>query len=128
VTDDPSVDSEHRRAVVLSYYRNVDAEDFDAVLSIFHPDAVYHRPGYEPLSGIARLTSFYKDQRVIASGQHSVDGIVVDGEFGSAWGTFTGLSRNGDLLEMTFCEVWGFARDLVTYRRSYFFVPAPQRL
>lgn len=50
---------------VREYYSLVDDGDIGGLIELFAPDAVYHRPGYEPMQGRADLERFYRTQRVI---------------------------------------------------------------
>lgn len=107
------------------YYERVDAGDVDDVLAWFAEDAVYHRPGYAPMSGRAALAEFYGGERVIASGAHTLDDVLVDGDRVAVRGRFEGALRDGSRASV------GFA-DFITYdgdgraveRRSFFEVPS----
>lgn len=113
------------REVTHRYYRAVDAGDVDGVLDWFADDGVYHRPGYPPMRGREALRAFYGGERIIASGSHRVDQVVVDGRGAATRGVFTGTLKDGSRVSI------GFA-DLITYddagraieRHSYFDVPA----
>lgn len=107
------------------YYDRVDAGDLDGVLDWFADDAVYHRPGYEPMRGREALRRFYGGERVIESGAHRLEELVVEGPVVAVRGRFEGRLRDGS-------EVWvGFA-DFIVYdgtgraveRRSFFDTPA----
>lgn len=107
------------------YYERVDADDVDAVLDWFADDAVYHRPGYDPMEGRAALADFYGGGRVIASGSHTLDDVLLDGRRVAVRGVFAGALKDGSLVRL------GFS-DFITYdeagraveRRSYFAQPA----
>ena len=60
------------RELSLAYYTAVDSGDVEAVLDCFSDDAVYRRPGYEPIVGREGLRDFYSGVRVIDSGAHEV--------------------------------------------------------
>lgn len=112
-------------ACTRHYYARVDAGDVEGVLDWFAEDAVYHRPGYPPMEGRASLAGFYGGERVIASGSHTLDDVVVDGRRVAVRGVFAGTLKDGTEVEL------GFA-DFITYddtgraleRRSYFARPA----
>ena len=53
-------------AVVRRYYELVDADDVAGLVALFAPEAVYRRPGYEPLRGRAALTAFYSGTRAVS--------------------------------------------------------------
>ncbi|MDQ1749789.1 MAG: hypothetical protein QOE71_845 [Pseudonocardiales bacterium] len=122
--ENPISAPENHRELIEFYFDRVDNHDVDALMTVFHEEIVYHRPGYEPLRGAARMRQFYQDERVIDVGRHSVDRVLLDGDYAAAYGTFEGTSRQGAALAMTWCEIYGFLGDKINYRRSYFFTPA----
>ena len=83
---------------VLRYYQNVDADDVPALMDLFAPDAVYHRPGYPPMLGHADLRRFYSGERVIVEGRHSVERTMADGNRVAAHGEFAGTLKSGERL------------------------------
>ncbi len=112
------------RDIIRTYFDAVDANDLDQVLEQFHTDVVYERPGYPQLEGKQRLRHFFTEERVIATGRHDVEGIVVEGEQATAWGAFTGISRTGSALSERWCDVYWFRDGRIERRRTYFFRPA----
>lgn len=117
------VDELRRRA--QAYYTAVDSGDVEAVLACFSSDAVYRRPGYEPIVGVDGLREFYSGVRVIESGRHTVDDIVVEGERAAIRGTFDGRLRDGSDAHVGFADFFGFDADgAIAARTSYFFVGA----
>lgn len=66
------------KAIIAHYYTTVDTADHEAVVALFHPEAVYRRPGYAPIQEHAALRTFYGSQRVIASGRHEIRELIVD--------------------------------------------------
>lgn len=112
---------DERKAVVESYFQCVDANDFDRLVHLFTVDTVYERPGYEPILGREALRSFYAQDRVIASGQHHIDQVVVEGDWACAWGSFSGRSRSGAELREKWCDVYRFLGAEICHRRTHFF-------
>lgn len=108
-----------------AYYELVDAGDVDGVVDWFAEDGVYHRPGYPPMRGRGALSAFYGGERVIRSGVHTVDAVLVDGLQAAVRGHFDGVLKDGTAVSV------GFA-DLITYdragraveRHSFFDTPA----
>src|SRR5829696_2984426 len=98
-----SVETVHR------YYQLVDQGDVPALVSLFTPDATYHRPGYEPLVGHEGLTRFYGQDRVIKEGAHTVSTVVADD------GREVGL-RFADFFTVT-------AEGRFSRRDTFFFAP-----
>jgi ketosteroid isomerase-like protein len=111
-------------AIITELFRRVDARDFDALRESFTDDAVYERPGYDPLVGRDRVLHFYREERVIASGKHELEKIVVEGPTGACFGRFVGLHKNGSAIDERFADVYTFQDGRIKTRRSYFFRPA----
>lgn len=106
---------------VLRYYRYVDANDIEALLTLFSDDCVYERPGYEPLVGKQALTRFYKAQRVIESGRHALTSVVQDGDTVAVEGHFAGVLKSGVDADVRFADFFRFSGDRITSRHTYFF-------
>ncbi|MFJ2116076.1 MULTISPECIES: nuclear transport factor 2 family protein [unclassified Streptomyces] len=107
---------------VNRYYTLVDTGRFDELVALFAPDAVYERPGYEPLEGRAALTDFYTSRRVIAQGRHRLTRVVVDGGNVAAEGIFAGTLRSGDEVSLRFSDFFTVGADgLFSHRVTYFF-------
>jgi branched-chain amino acid aminotransferase len=102
----------------------IDSRDWDALQQIFCEDITYERPGYEPLVGFERVKKFYCEERVIASGTHFLEGVVMDAGQGACWGKFIGTHKNGSVIEERFADAYTFADGKIKKRRSYFFRPA----
>ena len=110
---------------VVDLFHKIDARDWDALPSSFAEDVVYERPGYPPLVGVEALMRFYRHERVIASGAHELERVVLDGECGACWGRLVGRHRDGSPLDERFADVYTLDdRGRIKARRSYFFRPA----
>lgn len=110
--------------LVRSYYRRVDAGDVGGVLDLFAPDAVYRRPGYDPMRGRGDLETFYRNERVIENGTHTVvtvteqlPRVVVSGEF-------TGTLKDGKQVVLEFADFFTVGPDgRFSRRETYFYSP-----
>ena len=112
-------------AAVRHYYDRVDAGDVAGVLDCFTDDAVYHRPGYEPMVGREALAAFYGGERVIADGRHELDAILVDGHAAAVRGRFVGTLKDGRPARVGFADFWVFDEGTrAVTRHSYFDSPA----
>jgi ketosteroid isomerase-like protein len=111
-------------AVILDLFAAIDAHDWHSLESFFHPEIVYERPGYPPIVGVERLLRFYREQRVIAAGEHIIERIVVAGPYGACWGRFLGVKKDGSLADELFADVYSFEGGAIRARRSHFFRPA----
>ena len=109
---------------LIAMFRAIDAADWTALAAFWHPDAVYERPGYEPLTGRDRVLRFYRDERVISSGTHRVEGVVIEDGRGAAWGSMRGVRKDGEPVSLGFADVYHFQDATILRRRSHFFVPA----
>lgn len=106
--------------VVREYYDAVDAGEIPALLDLFAHDAVYHRPGYEPLKGRSEIEHFYRDERVIVAGMHTIDDIVVDGDRAAVRGEFNGTLKDHSTAQEGFADFFVLDNGLIAQRRTYF--------
>ncbi|ADY26088.1 hypothetical protein Deipr_0932 [Deinococcus proteolyticus MRP] len=109
------------RALVARLFEVIDSRDFGALGEVFALDAVYERPGYSPLEGLERLTTFYRDERIIASGAHQVEDVASGEGVVISRGVFTGKSRKGDDLNERFADVYRVEGGKIQRRTTYFF-------
>lgn len=108
-----------------SYYELVDAGEVDGVLAWFAVDAVYHRPGYPPMQGREALQSFYGGERVIVSGAHRLDEVLVDGPSVAVRGRFEGILKDGSSVSIGFADFIRYdAAGRAEQRRTFFEAPA----
>lgn len=113
--------AEQMRAVVERYYACVDADDIEGVLDLFAADAVYRRPGYEPLVGRDALADFYRHVRIISSGAHVVTHLVCGDDSVAVEGKFSGTLKDGSSSEVEFADFFVFAGPVFRTRTTYFF-------
>ncbi|MCX5340141.1 nuclear transport factor 2 family protein [Streptomyces atratus] len=110
--------------LVERYYDLVDRNDIPGLVSLFTTDVVYERPGYPPLHGIGELERFYRQDRVIESGKHSLRGVVANKELIAVHGDFEGRLENGKDVCVRFADFFQVAQDGLFRRRdTYFFSP-----
>lgn len=108
-------------APVRLYYETVDSADPTAVVELFAEDAVYRRPGYEPMVGRAALLRFYGGRRVIAAGRHVITRIVSDGPAHVAVeGRFVGRLKDGSRVDLGFADFFTLRDTLIVERTTYF--------
>lgn len=111
-------------SAVRRYYVLVDSGDVTGLISLFAPDARYHRPGYQPLTGRRELERFYREDRVIAKGAHSLTAIVADDRDVAVQGEFSGMLRDGRETSLRFADFFSFGADgLIARRDTFFFTP-----
>lgn len=103
-------------------FKAIDSNDWESLEPIFHQNIVYQRGGYEPFRGIDRVMKFYRQERILASGRHNLEGVVVDGDRGACWGRFEGQKKDGGDVVVDFADVYLFANNKIVFRKSHFFV------
>ncbi|MDO5535753.1 MAG: nuclear transport factor 2 family protein [Propionibacteriaceae bacterium] len=123
--DDRYPEARHPEALTREYYRLVDAGDVEGVLGWFAEDAVYHRPGYAPMEGREALATFYGGERVIDSGSHDLEQVLVQGRDVAVRGRFRGRLKDGSTVDLGFADFITYdAQGRAATRRSYFETPA----
>lgn len=110
--------------LITEFFNVVDTTDWEKMSTLVCEDVVYERPGYAPIIGISAFLHFYKYVRIIASGEHQLDYIIIDEDHGSCWGRFNGYDKGHVSLDELFSDVYIFENDKIKWRRSYFFRPA----
>ncbi|MER7335182.1 MULTISPECIES: nuclear transport factor 2 family protein [unclassified Micromonospora] len=116
--------SEEALTRVRRYYELVDKGDVTGMVALFTPDAVYDRPGYDTFKGRAALDDFYRADRVIADGRHTLRATICDGTTVAVQGDFEGVLKSGDHVRLRFADFFEIAPDgLFSRRDTYFFAP-----
>ena len=110
--------------LVKRYYSTVDAGDAGATSALFAADASYDRPGYPTMVG-QQITDFYQGERVIESGAHSLQEIIVDGDRASSRGVVSGRLKSGSETTVGFADFFLFDTEgLIAERTTYFYQAA----
>jgi ketosteroid isomerase-like protein len=108
----------------IEYYQRVDAGDVPGLLALFTEDAVYRRPGYPPLIGRDALERFYREQRIIRAGCHSLAATVAQGDSVAVHGVFEGALRDGRQVTLRFADFFEFTgAGVIRARDTFFFAP-----
>lgn len=109
---------------VRRYYEFVDVGDVTGLLSLFAPDAVYHRPGYAPMVGRTEMADFYRGDRVIESGGHTLSHVTADNTGVAVHGEFAGVLKDGREVSLRFADFFTLRDDgLFSRRDTFFFAP-----
>lgn len=112
------------REQVLRFYEYVDSDNVAALVELFTEDCEYHRPGYPPRTGRDELATFYRDERVIQSGAHTLTALLADGSNVAAHGRFDGILRSGAEVHIRFADFFETDEHGLFHRRStYYFAP-----
>jgi len=110
--------------LVRRLYELIDGGDVAGLAALFASDAVYHRPGYPPLTGAAAIDHFYRHDRVIESGRHTLHAVLSGDHAVAVRGVFSGVLRDGRLQEHHFAEFFTIGGDgLISRRDTFFHVP-----
>ncbi len=75
-------------------------------------------------SGPADLDRSYRSIPPYSSGKHDLDLFVVDGEAGAVEGTFSGVLRDGQQVQLRFADFFPMKDGRMVARRTYFDTPA----
>lgn len=110
--------------LIKQLFATIDGQQWETLGRLFDADVIYERPGYEPFVGIERLMKFYREERILSSGQHYIEQIIIDGDHGACYGRFVGLKKDNTAADEMFVDVYCFNQDKIKTRRSYFFRPA----
>lgn len=112
---------EKLQSVVNRYYELVDADDVEGLIALFDAKAVYNRPGYAPLVGTAELERFYREERIIEKGRHTLSSAVIGGGEAAVHGTFEGVLKDGRQVTLRFADFFTFSGEGVFQSRDTFF-------
>jgi ketosteroid isomerase-like protein len=115
---------ERRISRVRQYYRLVDTNDIPGLLALFAENSVYERPGYPTLRGRDEIERFYRTERVIRAGRHTLTTIVANGDSVPVRGEFNGVLRDDRKVEVRFADFFQFdPSGSFANRVTYFFAP-----
>lgn len=113
----------HEEAV-RCYYRLVDANNIEGLLLLFAADSEYRRPGFAPLHGRKDLERFYRQDRQIARGAHSIIDLVSTADRTAVQGNFVGDLHSGKHIEFGFSDFFAFDDEgRFRERETYFSTP-----
>lgn len=111
-------------ALIVDLFRAIDSGEWSSLDSFFDRNVVYERPGYAPIVGVDRLLHFYRQERIVQSGRHELDGVVMENGRGACWGRFVGVAKDGSQLNEAFADTYVLADGRIIGRKSFFFKPA----
>lgn len=111
-------------AVIRKYFSAVDQNAIPELLACFSDDVIYERPGYPVIAGHDKLRSFYETQRIIASGEHAIEGLIVQNGAAACWGRFEGVRRDGTPITARFADIYEInGAGRISHRTTHFFAP-----
>jgi len=106
---------------VHTLFEIIDGRDWARLAEVFHPEATYERPGYEPFVGLDRLDHFYREERVIAGGRHHLDIVTASDTHATCCGRFVGVHRDGSPIDERFADFYTLEDGRIKHRTSFFF-------
>jgi ketosteroid isomerase-like protein len=106
--------------LVKKYYAAVDAGDLETLFSVFGDNIVYKRPGYEAIDGMEKFKEFYRNNRIIKEGHHTISNIIVKDPYVVVEGEFNGVLKDGRKSYTTFVDVYTFSNGKAIKRHTYF--------
>lgn len=108
------------KAVTLErYYEYIDADQYDALFDLFSDDITYHRSGQPTLDGKPAFEQFYRDDRPLDDGSHTIHDYIVDDDRVCVQGRFDG-TLHGDAVAFEFADIHRFDDDgLIEERWTY---------
>lgn len=107
--------------LITQLFDIIDGCRWEDLGSVFSKDCVYSRPGYEPIVGLAQIKRFYHHERIVASGEHTVECTVSDLGAAACWGRFHGRSKTGEELDEGFADTYLVRDSRIVFRRTYFY-------
>ena len=95
----------------------IDAEDWDTLARLLHPQALYVAPGGARFEGRGSVLDYYRAVRGIAAGRHTIEGLLAEADHAVSWGRFDGTRRDGTPVRMKFSDIVRFEDGLIRERR-----------
>ncbi len=105
------------RAAMRAMLAAIDAADWDTLARLLHPSTVYVAPGGARFEGRGSVLDYYRAVRGIASGRHTIDGLLAEDDRAVSWGRFDGVRRDGTPVSLQFSDIVRFEDGLVRERR-----------
>ena len=109
--------------IVRDFFRDVDNQDWDSMISRVHQDVSYERPGYSTFNGREDFLRFYRHERVVKKGVHKIERIFESDNECICIGSFIGSDKSGRPLSARFIDTFLFCSLHIQNRRTYFFSP-----
>ena len=106
---------------IRTVYAAIEMGNHDALGELFHPTAVYRRPGAPPLLGRDRIIEFYRAIRSMKTSHIMVERVISQGHTAVAIGLVEGRGLAGERVHEQFADVYEFDSGLVTARTTYFY-------
>lgn len=106
-------------ALITEMFSIIDEDRWNDLATVFAAGCVCLPARSEPVVGLEMIERYYRHDRVVASGQHHIDGLASDLSVAACWGTFTGVARNGQPISEAFAEALAVRDGKIVWRSTY---------
>lgn len=104
---------------IARYYINIDNGEIETVLELFSPKARYER-GTLILQGKSDVERFYRNERIIKSGNHIIKSIDSKENIVRVEGVFNGTLKSGEETSEQFEDKFEFENGVIIFRQTSF--------
>jgi ketosteroid isomerase-like protein len=107
--------------LIQEMFLAIDNREWSQLARFFCSDVTYERPGYPTIFGIDELSRFYREVRIIVSGEHILGSLIADPNSAACGGRFIGIARDGRRLDERFADVYEIRDSRIASRTTYFY-------
>jgi hypothetical protein len=112
------MDAKHLEDVIRDHHRVVDAQRWSDLRAFYAREAVYQRGSRPLLEGAEAIEQFYRAERGIGSGQHTIKRLAVTAAYAEVDGHFSGVLKSGESVEIEYCDRYEFTLQGQILRRT----------
>ncbi|TDB91982.1 nuclear transport factor 2 family protein [Micromonospora fluostatini] len=105
--------------LVTELFAIIDGQRWDELATVLTDDCVVERPGSPALTGLERISRFYRSERPIAAGRHEPEQVIGESDVAASWGRFTGETTQGQRVEERFAETYQLRDGRIARRTTY---------
>ncbi len=109
------------KALMKVMLEAIDTERWGQLGQLFAEAATYRAPGFETMVGRSAIIRYYEVTRQIASGLHTIDHLIQEGNQVASFGRFSGTTRMGNPVEAGFADHCLLESGLIQSRVVYLF-------
>ena len=101
----------------------IDNQDWHSLALLLCDDTCYEVSGFAPFRGKHAVLEYYRHERPILSGIHTIESIISEGDSGVCCGRFVGVKKNAERVDIRFADEIHFQNFRIRQRRVYFCQP-----
>lgn len=101
----------------------IDRCNWPALAALLTEDTVYECPGLPRCDGRDAVLAYYRHERPVVRGHHTVETVIADGDRAVCCGRFDGELRDGRRVHVGFANVVTVQGGRIRARRLYFHQP-----